>query len=208
VRHGMTVGELARMFNTERAIGAKLTVIPLEGWMRGDWFDSTGGIWIDPSPNLRSLTEAVLYPGVGMIEGSNISVGRGTDTPFELVGAPWIDPAGLAKYLNERQISGVRFVPVRFTPNASVYPNQECGGVNIVVTDRESLDAPEMGLEIAAALRHLYPEQFKVGEIDGLVRNRATLDALMKGEDPQRIAEDWQDAISKFDLLRAKYLLY
>jgi len=208
VRHGMTVGELARMFNAERKIGAKLTVIPMEGWMRGDWFDSTGRVWMDPSPNLRSLTEAVLYPGIGLIEGSNISVGRGTDTPFELVGAPWIEPAALASYLNERQISGVRFVPVRFTPNGSVYAGQECGGVNIVMTDRESLDAPEMGLEIAAALHHLYPAQFRVSEIDGLLRNRATLDALTKGEDPQRIAEDWQDAIASFDVLRAKYLLY
>jgi uncharacterized protein YbbC (DUF1343 family) len=196
------------MFNAERAIGAKLTVIPMEGWMRGDWFDSTGSIWIDPSPNLRSLTEMIFYPGIGLIEGSNISVGRGTDTPFELVGAPWIDPAALAKYLNERQISGVRFVPVRFTPAGSVYAGQECGGVNIVLTDRESMDAPEMGLEIAAALHHLYPAQFKMSEIDGLVRNRATLEALMRGEDPQRIAENWQDAIAKFDVLRAKYLLY
>jgi uncharacterized protein YbbC (DUF1343 family)/CubicO group peptidase (beta-lactamase class C family) len=207
VRHGMTVGELARMFNTERAIGARLTVIPMEGWMRGDWWDSTSRLWINPSPNLRSLTAAILYPGIGMIEGSNVSVGRGTDTPFELVGAPWIDPAGLARYLNERQISGVRFVPVRFKPNASVYAGQECGGVNTVVTDRESLDVPEMGMEIAAALHHLYPE-FNLSEIDALVRNRATLESLINGEDPQRIAEDWQDAIVKFNSMRAKYLLY
>jgi uncharacterized protein YbbC (DUF1343 family) len=208
VRHGMTVGELARMFNSERSIGAKLSVVPMEGWMRGDWYDSTGMMWIDPSPNMRSLTEATLYPGIGLIEGSNISVGRGTRTPFELLGAPWIEPAVLAKYLNERAISGVRFIPIHFTPNASVYANQECGGVSILVTDREALDAPELGLEIASALHHLYADRYKLAALDGLMRNKATLDALADGHDPRRIAEDWQDALDTFKLLRAKYLLY
>jgi uncharacterized protein YbbC (DUF1343 family)/CubicO group peptidase (beta-lactamase class C family) len=208
VRHGMTVGELARLFNSERSIGAKLSVVHMEGWLRGDWFDSTGRVWINPSPNMRSLTEAELYPGIGMIEGANISVGRGTDTPFELVGAPWIDAAALAGYLNAREIDGVRFVPVNFTPSASNYANQSCGGVNIVVTNREALDAPELGLEIAAALEHLYPNDFKVAGIDGLMRNKATLDALTAGEDPRRIAEDWQDALKSFETVRAKYLLY
>jgi uncharacterized protein YbbC (DUF1343 family) len=208
VRHGMTIGELARMFNSERAIGAKLTVVPMEGWMRGDWYDSTGMEWIDPSPNVRSLTEATLYPGVGMIEGSNISVGRGTGTPFELVGAPWIDSARLARYLNARAISGVRFIPVHFVPNASVYANQTCGGVNITLTDRDAFDAPELGLEIASGLHDLYPDQYKLSAIDGLMRNTATLDALADGQDPRRIAEGWQDALEIFKTLRAKYLLY
>jgi uncharacterized protein YbbC (DUF1343 family)/CubicO group peptidase (beta-lactamase class C family) len=208
VRHGMTVGELAQMFNSERAIGAKLSVVHMEGWLRGDWFDSTGRVWINPSPNMRSLTEAELYPGIGMIEGANISVGRGTDTPFELVGAPWIDAAALAGYLNARDVDGVRFVPVNFTPNASNYANQLCGGVNIIVTNRESLDAPELGLEIAAALEHLYPNDFKIAGIDVLMRNKATLDALTAGEDPRRIAEDWRDALKNFETVRAKYLLY
>jgi len=176
--------------------------------MRGDWYDSTGMMWIDPSPNMRSLTEATLYPGIGMIEGSNISVGRGTGTPFELLGAPWVDPTALAQYLNERAISGVRFVPVHFTPNASVYANQKCGGVSILLTDREALDAPELGLEIASALHHLYPDQYKVAALDGLMRNKATLDALTDGQDPRRIVEDWQDALEAFKPLRAKYLLY
>jgi uncharacterized protein YbbC (DUF1343 family) len=208
VRHGMTVGELARMFNGERSIGAKLDVVQMEGWMRGDWFDSTGTVWINPSPNLRNLTEAVLYPGIGMIEGTNISVGRGTDTPFELVGAPWIDAARLAAFLNARELDGVRFVPVHFTPNDSKYANQECGGVNIIVTNRDALDAPEVGLEIAAALWQLYPSDYKVAGLDGLMRNKATLDALTAGEDPRRIAEDWQDALQNFKTVRAKYLLY
>jgi uncharacterized protein YbbC (DUF1343 family)/CubicO group peptidase (beta-lactamase class C family) len=208
VRHGMTVGELARIFNGERAIGAKLSVIPMQGWMRGDWFDSTGRVWVNPSPNMRSLTEATLYPGIGMIEGTNLSVGRGTGTPFELVGAPWIDAATLASYLNGREIDGVRFVPVEFTPDASNYAGQKCGGVNIIVTYRHALDAPELGLEIAAALEHLYPSDYKIAALDGLMRNKATFDALLAGEDPRRIAEDWQDALDKFQQVRAKYLLY
>ena len=208
VRHGMTVGELAQLFNGERTIGAKLSVVRMEGWLRGDWFDATGRVWINPSPNMRSLSEAELYPGIGMIEGANISVGRGTDTPFELLGAPWIDAAALAAYLNARAIDGVRFVPVNFTPNASNDANQACGGVNIIVTNREALDAPELGLEIAAALEHLYPRDFKIAGIDGLMRNKATLDALTAGEDPRRVAEDWQDALKRFETVRAKYLLY
>ncbi|HEU5352752.1 MAG TPA: exo-beta-N-acetylmuramidase NamZ domain-containing protein [Terracidiphilus sp.] len=207
-RHGMTLGELARMFNAERRIGARLTVVPMQGWMRGDWFDSTGRLWINPSPNMRNLTEAALYPGIGMIEGANISVGRGTDTPFELVGAPWIDPVQLADALNQRQIEGVRFVPTRFTPQSSFYAGESCGGVSIVVTYRESIDAPELGLEIAAALHRLYPQMFKLDGIDGLVRNKATLDALRAGEDPRRIEEVWQDLLARFQLIRAKYLLY
>ena len=208
VRHGMTVGELASMFNSERSIGAKLTVIPLEGWMRGDWFDSTGRVWINPSPNMRNLTEAELYPGVGMIEGTNISVGRGTDTPFELLGAPWIDASAFASYLNARDIDGVRFVPVEFTPTSSVDADKKCGGVNIIVTNRDALDAPELGIEIASALQHLYSNNFKVAGLDNLMHNKATLDALLAGDDPRRIAEDWQDAIKKFESMRAKYLLY
>jgi uncharacterized protein YbbC (DUF1343 family) len=196
------------MFNTERSIGARLTVVPIEGWLRGDWFDSTGRMWINPSPNMRSLAEATLYPGIGMIESTNISVGRGTDTPFELVGAPWIEPVALSKYLNERDLDGVRFVPVKFTPDASVYAGQSCGGVNIVVTDRNALDAPELGLEIAAALLRLYPASYKLEGLDTLMRNKSSLDALSAGEDPRRIAEKWQDDIEQFEKVRMKYLLY
>ncbi|HUX44704.1 MAG TPA: serine hydrolase [Terracidiphilus sp.] len=208
VRHGMTIGELARMFNAERRIGAALTVVPMKDWMRGDWFDSTGRLWINPSPNMRNLTEAAFYPGIGLLESSNLSVGRGTDTPFELVGAPWIDPVALAGALNQRGIDGVRFVPIRFTPAASVYSGQSCGGVSLILTYRESLDAPELGIEIAAALHRLYSAEYKLDKIDWLLRNKATLDALDAGEDPRRIQEDWQDAITRFNVVRAKYLLY
>jgi uncharacterized protein YbbC (DUF1343 family) len=157
---------------------------------------------------MRSLNEATLYPGIGMIEGTNISVGRGTDTPFELVGAPWIRASKLARYLNEREISGARFVPVSFTPSASVFTNQRCEGVNIVVTDRDALDAPELGLEIAAALEQLYPDQYNLAKLDGLMLNKAALDAVTAGQDPRHIAEDWQEAIDHFNGTRAKYLLY
>jgi uncharacterized protein YbbC (DUF1343 family)/CubicO group peptidase (beta-lactamase class C family) len=208
VRNGMTVGELARMFNAERHIGASLTVVPMEGWIRGDWFDSTGSVWVDPSPNMRSLNEATLYPGIGMIEMTNIAVGRGTDTPFELVGAPWIDAASFARYLNAREISGVRFIPTAFTPTSANYANEDCGGVNIVVTDRNALDAPELGLEIASALLKLYPAQYKIAGLDTLMVNKASLDAVTQGEDPRRIAEDWQDALDRFQAMRMKYLLY
>ena len=163
------------MFNSERGIGARLNVVKMENWLRGDWYDSTGMSWINPSPNMRNLTEATLYPGLGMIEGTSVSVGRGTDTPFELLGAPWIVPKALAEYLNEREISGVRFVPLSFTPGSSIHAGQQCGGVNVIVTDRDALDAPELGLEIAAALHHLYPDQYKLAAIDGLMRTSPRL---------------------------------
>ena len=208
VRHGMTVGELARFDNGTRSIHADLTVVPMQGWLRGDWFDSTGLLWTNPSPNLRNLTEATLYPGIGLIEGSNISVGRGTDTPFEVLGAPWIQPNALADALNARQISGIRFLPTRFTPSDSVYKGQLCSGVQLLVTDRFSLDAPELGIEIAAALDRLYPSQYKLDSINALLRSKSTLQALEAGQDPRRIAERWQDELDEFEELRKPYLLY
>ena len=208
VRHGMTLGELAKMFNAERNINAKLTVVPMEGWQRGDWFDSTGLAWVNPSPNLRSVTEAALYPGVALIEGTNVTVGRGTDSPFELVGAPWIKSRELAAYLNGRGIAGVRFVPVTFTPTASIYNGVKCEGVNIVLTERNALDAPELGIELAAALRKLYPADFKMERMAKLLVNQAAYDGLVAGKDPRRIAQDWQEELEKFEAVRKKYLIY
>ena len=208
VRHGMTMGELAKMFNGERNINAKLTVVSMEGWMRGDWYDSTGLAWVNPSPNLRSLTEATLYPGVALVEGTNVSVGRGTDTPFELLGAPWIKGTELAQYLNARNISGVRFVPVSFTPSASTHAGQKCEGVNIILVDRNAFDAPELGIELASALRKLYPQQFHMERMIELLVNQSVYDAISQGQDPRRIAEDWREALEKFQPLRRKYLIY
>ncbi len=208
LRHGMTMGELAKLFNGERNINARLQVVPMEGWMRGDWYDSTGLAWINPSPNLRSLTEAMLYPGVAVVEGTNVSVGRGTDTPFELLGAPWIHAGELAQYLNAREISGVRFVPVSFTPSANPYSGQACQGVNIILVDRNALDAPELGVELASALHKLYPEQYRLERMIDLLVNQATYDAVAKGEDPRHIEEDWREPLEKFQHLRQKYLIY
>jgi len=208
VRQGMTMGELAKMFNAERGLKAKLTVVPMAGWQRGDWFDSTGLAWVNPSPNLRTLTEATLYPGVALIEGTNVSVGRGTDTPFELVGAPWIKGRELAAYLNRRGIAGIRFVAVSFTPSASAYNGQGCEGVNIVLTDRNGFDGPELGIELASALRKLYPADFKLDRITELLVNQGVYDALVAGEDPRRIAQDWQEDLEKFQQMRQKYLIY
>jgi uncharacterized protein YbbC (DUF1343 family) len=208
IRHGMTIGELARFYNSERGINSRLTVVPMEGWQRGDWLDSTGVLWVNPSPNMRNLTEAVLYPGLGILESTNISVGRGTDTPFELLGAPWVKPVELAAYLNARAISGVRFVPTEFTPNANVYLQKKCGGVNIIVTDRNALDAPELGIEIASALHSLYPQQFEMKNLDNLMLNDATVKAISAGQDPRRVWMDWVNEIDNFKLIRAKYLLY
>ncbi len=208
IRHGMTIGELAKMFNGERNLLARLTVVPMEGWMRGDWYDSTGLDWINPSPNLRNLTQASLYPGVAMVEGTNVSVGRGTDTPFELLGAPWINGRELAQYLNARNISGVRFVSASFTPTSSIYENQKCSGINIILTERNALDAPELGIELASALHKLYPEQYHLERMNQLLVNQTVFDSISKGEDPRRIAEDWRESLEKFEQIRQKYLIY
>jgi uncharacterized protein YbbC (DUF1343 family) len=208
VRHGMTMGELAQLFNAERKIGAKLRVIPMQGWLRGDWFDSTGIVWVNPSPNLRSLNEAALYPGVALIEGTNISVGRGTDTPFELVGAPWIEARAFADYLNSRLIAGVRFVPVSFTPTSGPFSGQLCKGINLIVTDRNVMDAPELGIELAGALKKMYPDNWKLEHMLGALSNQDVFDALSRGDDPRSIAQAWQADLEKFRELRTKYLLY
>ena len=207
-RHGMTLGELAKMFNAERHIGARLEVVAMQGWQPGDWFDSTGLGWVNQSPNLRSLTEATLYPGVATIEGTNVSVGRGTDTPFEVLGAPWIKGRELAAYLNGRAIQSVRFVPIIFTPSSSNYAGERCEGVNLIVLDRNTLESPELGIELASALHKLYPNDFKLERMSDLLVNQAVLDAIGAGEDPRRIAEDWRERLEEFVRLREKYLLY
>jgi uncharacterized protein YbbC (DUF1343 family) len=180
----------------------------MEGWIRGDWYDSTGLTWVNPSPNLRSVTEAVLYPGVGLVEGTNVSVGRGTDTPFELVGAPWIKGREFARYLNAREIAGVRFVPVTFTPTSSNYAGQKCQGVNILLLERNVLDAPEMGIELASALRKLYPHEWQLERMMEILVNQSAFDAIGKGQDPRRIAQDWQARLQQFETVREQYLLY
>jgi uncharacterized protein YbbC (DUF1343 family)/CubicO group peptidase (beta-lactamase class C family) len=207
-RHGMTLGELAKMFNAERRIGAKLDVVAMEDWQRGDWFDSTGLGWVNTSPNLRSLAEGTLYPGVGLIEGTNVSVGRGTDTPFEVLGAPWIKGRELAAYLNARGIQSVRFVPIIFTPSSSNFVGERCEGVNLVLLDRNTLESPELGIELASALFKLYPNDFKLEKMADLLVNQGVFNSIRAGEDPRRIAEDWQEGLDAFVRMRETYLLY
>ncbi len=208
VRHGMTVGEMARMFNEEQQLGADLEVIAMKGWNRGDWHDSTGLGWVNPSPNIRNLSQATLYPGVGLLEFSNVSVGRGTDSPFELLGAPWVQLGELAAYLNRRSIPGVRFLPVWFTPSGSVFAGEACQGVRILITDRNALRPVAMGIEIASALHALYPGRFRLDDIARSLGNRATLRRIRNGDDPRQIARQWRDDNAAFLLMRNQYLLY
>ena len=208
IRHGMTLGELAMLFNAERKIGAELTVIKLEGWRRDQWFDHTGLAWVNPSPNMRNLNQATLYPGIGAIEYANLSVGRGTDQPFEQIGAPWIDGRGLAEALNARGLPGIRFYPVQFTPASSVHEGQVCRGVFLVVTNREALQPARLGLEIAAALWRLHGEQFDKRTSERLLGSRADFARAKAGEDPATIAAGWAEAEAGWRRLRAPYLLY
>lgn len=208
VRHGMTMGELALMFNREQGIGADVRVIAMENWRRTQWFDETQQLWVNPSPNMRSLTQAALYPGVGLLEYTNVSVGRGTDTPFEWVGAPYIDGRALAQHLNARGLPGVRFVPVRFQPTASVFKGQWCGGVNIVITDRAQFRSVRVGLELAAALRHLYPQDWKPERLLALLVHAPTFEALGRGQDPQTLAAGLEQGVEAFKRRRQPFLLY
>jgi uncharacterized protein YbbC (DUF1343 family) len=172
------------------------------------WFDQTNQIWTNPSPNMRSLTEATLYPGIGMMEYTNISVGRGTDTPFEIIGAPWMDGRRLAAYLNEKNLGGVRFVPVRFTPKASVFKDESCGGINIIVTDRDQFKSVRTGMEIALALRKLFPDDWKMERYNGLLVNTEILEMVRRGETYQNIENAWLKKLDEFKSRRAQFLLY
>ena len=208
IRHGMTVGELAEMFNAEKRMGVTLHVIKMRGYKRTDWYDETGLKWVKPSPNLRTLTGAILYPGVAMIEDSNVSVGRGTDMSFELLGAPWINGKELAVYLNNRQIHGVHFLPVDFTPMSHPFKNEVCQGVQIALIDRQALDTPALGVEIASALHQLHPKEFQVDRVLGPIGSRKVLQAVKDGQDPHSIVRSWQRPLEEFCKLRSKYLLY
>ena len=208
VRHGMTLGELARLFNGENHVGADLDVVAMQHWTRDAWFDQTGLEWVSPSPNMRNLNEATLYPGIGAIEFSNLSVGRGTDTPFEQVGAPWVDGPALAAALNSRGLGGIRFYPVSFTPASARYAGERCRGVFLIVTDREALRPVRVGIEIAAALFRLHPDRFDPGETWRLLGSRRALDALRAGTPPSELATSWAADEARWRIRRAQYLLY
>ena len=208
VRHGLTLGELARLFNAEREIGAELEVVAMRGWQRESWFDQTGLRWVDPSPNIRNLHQALLYPGIGAIEGSNLSVGRGTDTPFEQIGAPWIDGPELARELNTRRLPGVRVYPLRFSPHSSLFAGELCEGVFFIVTDRDAVRPVRLGLEVAAALYRLYGDRFDLDAVARLLGSRATLARLRAGDPPWEIAAGWAEGEAAWRRLRVPYLLY
>ena len=208
VRHGMTIGEMAMLFNTERAINADLQVVRMDGWTRESWLDQTGLSWVNPSPNMRSLTQATLYPGVCLLEPTNVSVGRGTDTPFEVIGAPWIDGRKLAEALNRAGLPGVRFIPVRFTPKTSVHKDAECGGVNILITDRSRFEPVLTGLEMAAQIRRLFGAAFNADRFLRLLVNQKVFDAFQKGADGRAMKLLYEGDLDGFRAIRRKYLLY
>lgn len=208
IRHGMTVGELAQMFNVENGINADLTVIPMQGWRRQFWFDETGLEWIRPSPNLRSLPGATTYPAVELLLAGGVSVGRGTPTPFELFGAPWIRSSELVQYLRNRNIPGVRFEPVRFQPVSNVYAGQVCHGLRLEATDRSLLDVGRLGVELLAALHKLYPQEFRLEKTIRLLGSARTLERIRAQHDPREIVARWEAELQAFKRLRANYLLY
>jgi uncharacterized protein YbbC (DUF1343 family) len=209
VRHGMTMGELAKMFNGENKMGAALTVVPMQDWQRGDWYDATGLAWVNPSPNMRSLNAAMLYPGVALLEYSkNLSVGRGTDAPFEQIGADFIGGRELAALLNRREIPGVRAYATSFTPTESVFKGVRVEGVRFVVTNRELLDATRLGLELAVGIQTLYPGKIDFGAGKKLIGSDDAIRRIQAGEDARTIQESFQEAVAAFGVMRARYLLY
>jgi uncharacterized protein YbbC (DUF1343 family) len=208
VIYGMTLGELARMFNTENKMGLDLHVIAMKNWRRSQTFDQTGLTWIPPSPNLRTLNEALLYPGVEILQPAGVSVGRGTDAPFEQLGAPWIHSDVLLDSLNTKQIPGVHFTAASFTPSDGLYKGEPSVGVKLAITDAAAFDSMRTGLEIADSLHRLYPERFQVTKLMDLLASQTTVDALIQYQAPASIVAGWADDLAQFRALRAKYLLY
>jgi uncharacterized protein YbbC (DUF1343 family) len=208
VRHGMTVGELALLYNGERQIGAALDVVRCRGWSREDMYDRTGLVWINPSPNMRSLTEALLYPGVALLEATNLATGRGTDTPFERVGAPWIEPVRFAAALNQARVPGVRFVPICFTPAQRQFAGQRCGGVQIALSDWESFEPIKLGITMAVTLRSLYPALWQPEGLRRLLANKAAYDDIIAAKPVEAIMARWQGELQEFRRVRSRYLLY
>ena len=207
LRHGMTAGELAAMMNAERGIGCDLKIVPIEGWRREMLFDQTGLPWINPSPNMRSLNAALLYPGIGLLEFS-VSVGRGTDTPFEVLGAPYVNDLRLAHELNKLGLPGLQFAPVRFTPTASVFKGEACGGVRISITDRQALKPVQTGIAIACTLQRLYPKSFALEKVNTLLNRDASVKAIRAGVTWQKVVAGWNDETAAFEARRGGFLRY
>lgn len=207
VRHGMTLGELARLYNGERKLSARLEVIPCQGWSRDQLHDRTGLVWINPSPNMRSLTEALLYPGVGLLEATNLATGRGTDTPFERIGAPWLDPQPFAAAL-AGTVPGARFMPIYFVPKERQYAGARCGGVYIIVDDWSRFDPLRLGMTLATRLRALYRAEWKPEGLLRLLTDRATYDDILAGKPVDAIMARWDAELEAFRKVRERYLIY
>jgi uncharacterized protein YbbC (DUF1343 family) len=205
---GMTLGEMARMFNAENHIGCDLHVIEMNYWNRAEWFDQTGLKWISPSPNLRSLQAELIYPGLEILQNAGVSVGRGTSTPFEQFGAPWIHAQQLVDELDRHEIPGVRLSPAQFAPASGLHQGELCEGVRIEVTDRAAFDPMRLGFEIASSLRQLYPANFDPQKMMLLLGSQTTVDQLARGDAPPAIAASWKESLAPFMAMRAKYLLY
>jgi uncharacterized protein YbbC (DUF1343 family) len=208
VRHGMTVGELAKMFQSEMEIDVDLQVVPVEGWQRDQWFDATGRLWVNPSPNMRNLNQALLYPGVGLLETTNLSVGRGTDTPFEIIGAPWIDALALARRMNSAGLKGIRFVPLEFTPQSSKYEGESCGGIHFLITERSQLDPLRLGMTLANALQTMYPQQWDTSNLNRLLSDQKTADGIVTGKAVHELIGDYQAELAAFNDRRNAFLIY
>lgn len=208
VRHGMTAGELAKMFQAELKLDLDLQIIECENWDRSMYWEQTGLMWINPSPNMRSLTQAILYPGVGLLETTNVSVGRGTDTPFEIIGAPWIDAHALAGALQAYELPGVIFVPIQFTPTSSKYAEELCQGVNMAIVDRERFEPLEVGFALACALKELYPQAWETESLNRLLGNKAVMQAIVGDESLEQVVELSRQGIRDFNQRRRQYLLY
>jgi uncharacterized protein YbbC (DUF1343 family) len=208
VRYGLTIGELAQLFNVENHIGADLHVIAMKNWHRNYFFESTGIKWIPPSPNLRTTKGSILYPGIEILQNARVSVGRGTQTPFEEFGAPWLNGDDVAAALNERHLPGVHFTAQPFIPVVGLYSGERCGGVAIRVTDRFTTRSMRMGLEIAAILRKLYPKEVDPEKLLLLIGNSETIQQLQAGVAPEKIVASWAPGLAAFDTIRRKYFLY
>jgi uncharacterized protein YbbC (DUF1343 family) len=208
VAHGMTMGELAQLFNKEYGINADLTVVKCEGWRHDMWWDETGLVWGNSSPNMRNTTAALLYTGICLLEQTNTSVGRGTNQPFEYFGAPWIDGRKLAKALNEQNIPGVAFVPVEFTPSASKFKGEACQGCYVVVTDREKLQPVRMGTTIVWQLRKLFGDKFQIDGVNRLFKSDRVLEVIKTTDDPKKIPAAWEKELAEWQKVRDKYLIY
>ncbi len=208
VRHAMTSGEIAMMLNDELNLDLNLTIIACEGWNRDSYWEQTNLTWVNPSPNMRSLNEATLYPGIGLLETTNLSVGRGTDTPFELVGAPWINSTAIAAELSQKRIPGLAVVPIEFVPATSKYANEKCFGVNFDVIDRKIFEPIRLGIELACALKKLYPAQWETKDLNRLLCNKEIFEAIQTGQDADTVYLWVNNGIEEFKQRRSKYLLY